>query len=209
MVAATSTLRAVLLVAVAAAAPSHGCRTPRARLESELLQATHPELVLLRCRISGFRGRPRFSWKLPSGVRLYASNEPVDEGALLVQVNDTPHPELVQCDAIHEPDSATALLALGPSQVTAAHAAAATATAVALLTVDGSGFTVERGEDDAVWLVPARGVAVRADHACKLASWSESHIVACLPKLASGSYQVRVQSGGRLAAGPSLTLGAL
>ena len=42
-----------------------------------------------------------------------------------------------------------------------------------MLTVDGSGFPAQRGDDDAVWLVPARGSAVRADHACKAAVWSE------------------------------------
>ena len=189
-----------LLLATGLAALA-GCGQPRAWLEAERLEGTRPEWVILRCRISGFPARPRFSWKLPGGVRT-TSNQPMDESALLVQVNDNLRTaETVECTAGSEkdPPQASAQLSLGPLTPSAAKIAANQ------LTVDGSGFGAQAG-DDAVWLVPPRGRAVRADHACKGAAWSENHIVACLPALSQKSYQVRVQSGGRLGLGPLVTL---
>jgi hypothetical protein len=195
-------LRGLLLVAATAVAPApHGCRAPSARLEVLRFEATRPELLVLRCRATGFRLRPRYSWKLPTGVRAFTSGEVTDEDALQVQVADGARGALdVECTALDEPDVATARVRLGAGQVTAAKAAAGQ------LTVDGSGLGEERGPDDAVWLIPARGAALRADHDCKSATWSDGRVVACLPPLAPKCYQVRVESGGRLLLGPPVTL---
>jgi hypothetical protein len=201
-----SPFRALLLVAAAAApvaAPS-GCRAPRARLEALPLPGARPEQLVLRCQASGFPARPRYSWRLPAGVRAGGSGQPLDEDALLVQLSDgSKAAELVECSAIGDGGAliATARLALGPSTVSAAKESAG------VLSIDGSGFPAQRGDDDAVWLIPGRGPAVRADSACKAATWSETKIAACLPKLPKKTYHVRVQSGGRLALGPSLPLG--
>jgi hypothetical protein len=179
-----------------------GCGQPRAWMEAERLEGTRPEWVVLRCRISGFPARPRFSWKLPPGVHPISTSQPLDEGALLVQLNDNLRSsEVVECTAgsDKDPPTATAQLALGPCTPASAKIAAGQ------LIVDGNGFG-DKGAADAVWLVPARGRALRADHACKGASWTETHIVACLPKLAAKSYQVRVESAGRLALGPLVTV---
>jgi hypothetical protein len=195
-------LRALLLVAATAVAPApHGCRVPSARLEVLRFEAARPELLVLRCRASGFRLRPRYAWKLPTGVRAFTSGEATDEDALQVQVIDGARGALdVECTALDEPDVATARVRLGAGQIKEAKVAAGQ------ITVDGGGFGEERGSDDAVWLIPGRGAAVRADHDCKSASWSDGHIVACLPRLAQKNYQVRVESGARLLLGPPVTL---
>jgi hypothetical protein len=191
--------RAWLLILVAAA----GCRsgTPSARLEATRLEATRPELVLLQCRASGFPARPKFSWKLPGGVRT-SGVPPLDHGSLLVQLADNlRHAELVECTATSEGNlTATAELALGPITVSSAKVEGS------LLTVEGSGFGAKAGTADGVWLVPARGRALATLTPCKGASWSETKIVACLPATAQKPYQVRVQSGGRLGLGPPLNL---
>jgi len=200
-------MRAALLVAVMVS----GCQGPRVRLSATPLEGTRPQLVLLECNLSGFPARPRFAWKLPPGVKT-SGTPPLDEGALLVQLADRLRTaETVECTAIGEGDprksgpgpgnlTATARLALGPLEINAARAAGSQ------LTVEGAGFGPQAAEDDAVWLVPARGRALKADHACPGASWSESKLSVCLPKLSKDPYQVRVQSGGRLALGPAVTL---
>ena len=88
-----------------------------------------------------------------------------------------------------------------------------------VITVDGSGFgpMLPAGSEDGVYLVPAHGAAVRADHACKAAQWSDARIVCCRPASLdaghagaaadAGPYEVRVQAGGRLAVAPGTPLG--
>jgi hypothetical protein len=177
-----------------------GCGQPLARIEVERLEGTRPEWAILRCRASGFTNPPRFTWKLSAGVRPIGVNQPLDGGALLVQLADNLRgSETVDCVAADKDVQAAAQLSLGPCQVTAARVAAG------VLTIDGSGLGLQAGPDDGVFLVPPRGLTRRADHTCKGGSWSDTRIVACLPSLAKQGWQVRVQSGGRLALGPLVT----
>jgi hypothetical protein len=184
-------MRALLVLAL------FGCGQPRAWIDVERIEGTHPEWAILRCRTSGFKSRPRIAWKLPGGVRLTGAGQPLDEDALQVQLNDNLRSaEIVECTATSDKEAA-ARVALGPCKISAARIAAE------LLTVEGSGFSTPAGGDE-VWLVPARGRARRADHECKGGAWSDTRIVACLPRLGKGAYQVRVQSAGRLVLGPAV-----
>jgi hypothetical protein len=174
---------------------SWGCGQPRAWIDVERIEGTRPEWAILRCRTSGFPKRPRFAWKLPGGVRPTGVGQPLDEDALQVQISDNLRSaEIVECAASGDKEAA-ARVALGPCKISATRLAAQ------LLTVEGSGFGSE-GSGDELWLVPARGRARRADQGCKGGSWSDTRIIACLPPLAKGQYQVRVQSAGRLVLGP-------
>jgi hypothetical protein len=176
-----------------------------ARVEADRLEANRPELVLLRCRTGGFGARALISWRLGAGVRAFGYGQPLDDAGLLVQLPDANRTAMtVDCTAESEEGQVvSAAVGLGPIVISSAAADQG-----GKLTVDGSGFAVQRGGDDAVWLVPGRGAAVRADHTCGGASWGETRIVACLPRLARGSYQVRVESAARLALGPALPVGA-
>ena len=174
------------------------CARPAVRIEVERVEGTRPELVLLRCIPSGIGGHPRFSWHLSPGART-SGIPPLDEDAILVQLADGKNSETIECVLFGENNlTLTAQASIGPLAVSSAKLDGAQ------LTVEGSGLGGKPTRDDAVWLVPARGRALRADHACKSASWSESKIVACLPALEKKPYQVRVQSGGRLALGPQI-----
>jgi hypothetical protein len=77
-----------------------------------------------------------------------------------------------------------------------------------LLSVEGTDLGTRRGPDDTLWLVPRWGRPHAADHDCHGASWSDTQIRACIPNIPSGQYQLRVESGGRLAVGGSLSIGA-
>jgi hypothetical protein len=185
----------LLLVAAAAAAPN-GCRAPRAHIEVVRLVATRPQLVLVRCRTTGFASPPKFSWTLGPGVRTTGYGERTDEDALMVQLLSPKGALTVQCNASVDGASASAEVGLGPIAINKAKLAGTA------LTIEGGGFSTHRGPDDAVWLVPARGDALRADSACKGAVGGDARIVACVPAPLKSAYQVRVQSGGRLGLGP-------
>jgi hypothetical protein len=189
-----------LLVAAAAVAPRAGCRPPRAQLEVRVIEASKPQLAWLRCRTLGLGAPVKYAWKLGASVKQVGYNIPRDEGALLVQLPDAPagsavHVECTATDA--DGATASASTTLAPIAVKSA------AIAAGVLTVDGAGFGPERGTDDSLFLIPSSGPTMRADHACKQASWNDVRIVACAPAGVHGALPLRVQSGGRLAAAPA------
>jgi hypothetical protein len=179
-----------------------GGTPPSARIEAVRYEGTVGPTWLLRCRSAGLTPPLKHAWTLSPGLRTAVWAMPLDEDAVLV---NTPEPiargtgaECKVSDA-HKRE-AHAQIALDPIAVTAATVAAG-----GPLTVEGSGFGGKRGNEDGVWLVPPRGFAVAADHACKQASWSETRITACVPSPLPRALQVRVQSRGRLGLGPALT----
>ncbi len=175
-----------------------GCNRPGLRLEAEPLEGTHPPLVLLRCIATGIPGHPRFAWHLSPGART-SGVPPLDEDTLLIQLSETKSSETIECVVFGENNlTATAQAAIGPLVISTAKLEGSQ------ITVEGTGLGGKPAREDAVWLIPTRGRAVRADASCKAASWSEAKIVACLPSLEKKPYQVRVQSGGRLALGPEV-----
>jgi hypothetical protein len=175
-----------------------GCNRPGLRLEAEPIEGTHPALVLLRCIASGIPGHPRFAWHLSPGART-SGVPPLDEDALLIQLSDTKSAETIECVVFGENNfTASAEVSVGAIAISGAKLDGAQ------ITVEGSGFGGKPAPNDAIWLIPGRGRAIRADSACKNASWSETKLVACLPPLDKKPHQLRVQSGGRLALGPLL-----
>jgi hypothetical protein len=199
----------VLALLVAASPPplsGAGCSRPRARLTVSRFEGARPELALLRCQASGLRPPIKYAWKLGAALRPYGWGNPVDEETLLVQVSEPPAGMTIDCSASDGTLTASASADLAPVTVTAVSAPQPSPGAP--LTVEGTGFGPAPGPDDALYLVPRGGAAVRVDHECKDASWVDTRIVACLPHdLERRMYQVRVQSAGRLGIGPVVTVG--
>jgi hypothetical protein len=199
----------VLALLVAASPPplsGAGCSRPRARLTVSRFEGTRPVLALVRCQASGLRPPIRYAWKLGASLRPYGWGNPVDEETLLVQASEPPTGATIECSASDGISTASASADLAPVTVTAV--SAPQPSPGAQLTVEGSGFGPARGPDDALYLVPRSGAAVRADHECKDASWVDTRIVACLPRdVERRPYQVRVQSAGRLGIGSVMTVG--
>jgi hypothetical protein len=200
-------LRLPLALALCAAActPGGSARRPRAHVETTRFDGVRPETFVVRCRVDDAPGPLVYTWKLGSAVRLAGWAAPTNEESLLVQLHDPPIPAGSTVDCRATPlgvdggaPSWSAWQSLVAPEVRAASGADR-------LTVDGSGFGAERGEDDRVWLVPARGDAIALDHGCAGASWSDAKIVGCVPTGVSGAYQVRVESAGRLGVGPLWT----
>ncbi len=181
----------LLVAAAAATAPPRGCARPlRASVEVARLDGTRPEQAILRCRADGGRAPLTFLWKLGPGVQRGYYSMPLDEPTLLVNAASGG----VTCSVADAAgQTATAEATLGPMAI----ARASAPPAVATVTVDGSGFGAMGGT---VWLKTAAGALVRADAACKGATWSDARVVVCRPAAAQGALgEVRVESSGRLA----------
>jgi hypothetical protein len=188
-------MRRLLLAFVCASAASlalGGCAR-RARLVITRFDGLHPPQALVRCLTAGLDS-PKFTWKLGTGLKQPGVNLPKDEGALVVQWNDgTPSAGLaVGCLADDGRGVVGAAGSLAPLTVTRATVAGG------LVTVDGSGFGTTVAGDDGVYLL-AGGASLHADPTCAKASWTDAHLVACAPPLPPGRYELRVQSGDRLA----------
>jgi hypothetical protein len=192
----------VWLLAVAAAAttaPRTGCRAPRAHLAVERLPGGRPELVLLRCQSSGLK-KPRYDWTLGSSVHQVGWGAPRDEQAMFVSIDGkAAAPGLAVSCRVSDEQGASAEDATSLAPI-AIKSATAPKKAGDPIVVEGSGFGAKPGDDGALWLVPSRGDRRAADQTCKGASWSDARITACPPAGATGRYELRVESGGRLAA---------
>jgi hypothetical protein len=142
-----------------------------------------------------------FLWKLSGGVRPVGQ---APRGAeAVVEVSDGARASsAVECtvtDRRGRSDSAVARFS--PLSVRAVVPQRST------ITIDGSGLGAKRGPKDAVYLL-AGGRAIEADSGCPAASWSDTRIVACLPRALWGARaaRVRVQSGARLVSAPGAPL---
>jgi hypothetical protein len=187
-----------LLAVAAAVAPARtGCRAPRASLQVERYGGK-PEMVLLRCRVSGV-SHPRYEWTIGNALHTVGWSPPRDQPALLVTLDAKAQPPALaaSCRATGDDgviaEAATELAPISVRTVTPPKRPGEP------LSVEGGGFGANRGADDALWLRPEGGARVAADHACKGASWSDGKILACLPPGMNGRIDVRVESGGRLA----------
>jgi hypothetical protein len=198
----------VLALACAASCTrSPSLSTSRAHVRVALSRYDGSEMVMARCLVDGASGPVRYAWKLGGAVRAVGWGVALDEEALLVQPVGPPNPpaSIVECrvtPAASDGGAGTisAWASLAPLLVRGVSATRER------LIIDGSGFGPSRGDDDAVYLVPARGAELTADHGCAGASWSDSRIVACPPRdAAPGPYQLRVESARRLALGPTWT----
>lgn len=201
--------RSLLLVAAIALA-SLGCgrAAPRARIEVTRLPDTRPPMAIARCLTSGLRPPIRYLWTLGRELRQWGWRVPHDEEALMLTVPASPGAGAgLACRAIDATGTvADAASSLAPITILAVRPPV---TPAAPLTVEGRGFGAQRAAGDGVWLVPPRGPALAADPGCKGGSWSDTRIVACLPPEARGrTLEVRVESRGRLAAGPPIPRGA-
>jgi hypothetical protein len=186
----------LLLLAAAAWCGCARSAEPEVWIEASRLVGTRNDQVLVRCRQSGLAEPLVYAWTLGSAAGGGPGSSIRDQPALLLSSapNAVAANTQVTCtisDAGGRKLSASVLL--GQIAVSAARLDHET------LVAEGSGFGPTRGADDAIWLVPARGAARPADHACKDAVWSDARIVACRPpSLLPGRYEVRVQSTGRL-----------
>jgi hypothetical protein len=173
----------------------------RARIVVEPIPETKPPQLVARCETVGLsvgRGGPRVAWRV--GPAVHAAQSPLaprDEQTLVVSVADPPRPgeAWIACDATDDVGAT-----LSASTVLAPLAVSRVVVTEPLVRVEGAHLGATRGPDDAIVFVPARGRGVRADHACREATWSDAAAVACVPAgLEPGRvYEVRVQSGGRL-----------
>lgn len=194
-------MRAALIGLVLAAA---GCRTPpSAHIEARRLDGPRPPQVVAHCVVAGLAPPVTYKWRVPATVKPIGWSPPLDEPWLLVQIPEgaAPTGAWAECTAVGA-DKAGVRTArsLVPPQISSAPTKAK---AGELVTVRGGGFGPTRETGDGLWLVPPRGAAVAADHACKGASWAEGVITACVPKtLAPGAWQLRVSAGGELAIAP-------
>lgn len=175
-----------------------GCGAPRARIAVERLPGTRPELVVLRCQVLGLE-KPKYDWTIGANVHQVGWGAPRDEAALFVSLDKGAPANLqVSCRASEEGGrSVEAATSLAPIAIKSASAPKRAGEPVI---VEGSGFGGRPLDGDALWLVLPRGGRVALDHACKAASWSDAKITACLPPEPPGRYELRLQSGGRLAA---------
>jgi len=180
-----------LVLAVAACALT-GC-AKRIRIELTPVPGAKPASAIVRCRTVGI-DVAKVTWTLGPAVRQIGL--PHDEAALLIQWTENAPPAQLQIACTVE-DAKGARRAAGtsiaPPVITRA------AVAGNRVTVEGSGFGAPLGVEDGVWLFSARG-ALRADAACKGASWDDKKIVACAPVGAAGRMELRVATGGKLAA---------
>ena len=178
-----------------------GCGAPRARIAVERLPGTRPELVLLRCQALGLK-KPKYEWTIGSSVHQVGWGAPRDEAALFVSLDKGAPANLqVSCRASEEKEkggrTVEAATSLAPIAIKSATAPKRAGEPVV---VEGSGFGAKPLAGDALWLIPPRGDRVPLDHGCKGASWTDAKITACLPPEPPGRYELRLQSGGRLAA---------
>jgi hypothetical protein len=193
-------IRVLAVAAVAAtAAPRSGCDAIRgARVDVTRLRGGGHEQALLRCVVDGGRAPLVYAWKLSPGVRFGSYNAPQDEPTALVTVEAGKGAGVATCNATDAVGRTTsAQVALAPIAVTRPPTRDGS-----IVTVEGAGFGA-RGDGDALWLVPERGPAIACGFDCKQAAWSDAKIVACLPRLDGRAYDVRVESGGRLAVAPA------
>jgi hypothetical protein len=144
-----------------------------------------------------------------AAVRPVGVSVPLDEETLMVELHGPPNPAASTLECRVTPlgtdgGAASASPLMIAWQSLAPVLVRAVSGAPGRVVVEGSGFGPTRRPDDGVWLVPASGSAVMADHACKEAVWSDGHIVACAPRgILPHPYQVRVESAGRLGLGPA------
>jgi hypothetical protein len=187
----------LLFLALLASACS---RAPVVRVEAHRLDGPRPPQVALRCRVEGGKAPLKYQWRFAAGVKQIGWTPPSDEPVVLVQAAE-PVAGWAECAAtIDDKLILRAAHSLAPLTVSAAPA---TAKVGELVTVRGSGFGPSPGGGDGIWLVPSRGAARLADHACKGATWADAAISACVPASARGAaWQLRVQSGGELAGAP-------
>jgi hypothetical protein len=180
-----------------------GCGAPRARIAVERLPGTRPELVVLRCQALGLK-KPHYDWTFGASVHQVGWGAPRDEAALFVSLDKGPPALLsVSCRASEEKEqggrSVDAATSLAPIVFKSATAPKRIGE---LVVVEGSGFGGKPLDGDALWLIPPRGDRLALDHGCKGAAWTDAKITACLPPQPQppGRYELRLESGGRLAA---------
>jgi hypothetical protein len=196
-------MRAALLVSAILVG---GCsRPPAAQLTQRRLDGPRPPQLMLRCRATGLKPPVKYAWRFAPSVRQVGWQVPVDEAAMLVTIPDTPPlPVWAECTATGEDKvEVRASRSLVAPTVTIASAAAHGGE---LVSVRGEGFGPQRSAGDGLWLVPGWGRARALDHACKGASWSDSVVIACVPPSLSGTYELRLQTGGELASAPAPTV---
>lgn len=176
-----------------------GCERQSTRLTVTALEGTQPLLVLLTCEVEPAPARPFYRWRLGDLAPLRPA--PLDVKALLVLAPPADAPgALVACSAASASGArAWAEELVLPMEVGGVSPSCAAPGAP--LVVVGHGFGSQRpsGAADGVWLVPRRGSALRASQDCPGAVWNDRRIVACVPPLDHGSYEVRVERGQRLA----------
>lgn len=195
-------LRAALLLPLlfVALLASACARTPTVRVEARRLDGPRPPQLLLRCRVDGAKGLIKYQWRFSAGVKQIGWSVPSDEATALVQPAE-PAAGWAECAATID-DKLTLRAAHSLAPLTIA-TAPPTAKAGELVTVRGGGFGPLPGDGDGIWLVPRRGAALPADHACKGATWNETVMSACVPASARGAaWQLRVQVGAELALAP-------
>jgi hypothetical protein len=155
---------------------------------------------VLRCRADGLKPPVKYQWRFPAGVKQIGWGVPQDEPDELVQPPET-SASWGECSATG--DDKVVLRATHSLVVLSVSAAPATAKVGERITVRGTGFGPSPSGSDGIWLVPAWGVAIAADAACKGASWAEGAITACVPPAARGrTLEVRVQASEELAIAP-------
>jgi hypothetical protein len=181
------------LCVIVAACAIAGCAR-RARIEVTRIPGTNPPSAIVRCRAVGLTVA-RVSWSLGAMVRTLGVG-PKDESALRVQWTPTASPAALGIACTVE-DAAGQKLSAAASMAKLELTRATVAGGV--VTVEGSGLGARVGSEDGVWLLSG-GRALRADAACKGASWDDKKIVACAPLGVTGRAELRVASGGRLAA---------
>jgi hypothetical protein len=192
----TRPMRLALLVALALATPA--ChRAPSARLL--VTRYVESNQTLLECRVRGISTPVQFRWTF--GAALHPPRTPA--GSTVLAGTDL------------KPKSGTGEAACEATGANGEHASVATsilepklvvkpviaATVGGPITVDGTDLGSKRNPSDTLWLVPRWGRPHAADHDCHDAAWSDIQIRACVPDIAPGHYQLRVESGNRLGVG--------
>ena len=199
-----------LLGALTALLVTTGCtRPPAARLEVTPLPGA-PDLRLW-CRHRGLHPPVTVLWRLGGAMRQLGAGPRDMEFLDVVGPGPSPRAGLweVRCEATDvdgvKVEAATSLLpprlqelTLDGTPVLAATPRAASGT----LMLRGAELGTKRGPEDGVWLAPSRGAPISlpapGDPSCPTATWSANQITTCLLPVAARSYEVRVQTGGRL-----------
>lgn len=186
-------MRATLVLALVAALG--GC-SRRARVEVTPVPLSKPPRAIVRCRTTGL-DVTKVTWKVGPAVHQQGYNVPRDEAAALFQWGENAPPAQLGIACTAE-DAKGNKLSASTSLATPTITKATVSGAV--LSIEGSGLGTPSGDEDGVWL-RGRDKMLRADWGCKTLAWDDHHIAACTPVGATGTMEVRVATGGKLALG--------